>query len=312
MLLHAVDALPLDPQVAAQRNRARFEPKVHSCRWTVERDQTFARFAAEGAARCGLDAAQWEHMVWHGGLHLSKRRVDVAAPPATVEAGTQALAYWFEREPEAIPLGHHEILLDREGIVAVNKPSWLPMQPTRASVRYCLEALVRELCGSQEVHAAHRLDRGTSGVVLLTRTPQAARGIYRQFVARTVEKRYLAEVAPPPAEDHFQVTGYIVPTPHPAHACFTLAQEPREGARQSHTSFWVQTRGASSAHLRVIPHTGRTHQIRVHLAAHGTPIVGDNLYGTVPSGRLHLHASSLTFALPDSGQQVQVRAADPF
>src|SRR5688572_13226303 len=105
----------IDPAAAAT-NRARFEPKVHSCAWVTEREQPFDAFAEEAAERCGLSLEQWGRMLWHGGLHIAKRRVDAAALPTSVQPGVRAVVYWFEREPELVPLAADAILLEGEGV----------------------------------------------------------------------------------------------------------------------------------------------------------------------------------------------------
>jgi 23S rRNA pseudouridine1911/1915/1917 synthase len=154
----------------------------------------------------------------------------------------------------------------------------------------------------------HRLDRDTSGVMVVGRTAAAAADLRRQFKARTVEKVYLAlvsgRVSPPEAvidapigrdPDHRQRMA-AVPGGRPAQTTYRVLAE-------SPTHSWVEVR----------PRTGRTHQIRVHLAAIGHPVIGDTVYGRKDRaiGRTALHAWRLAFDHPGTGGRVRFEAPLP-
>jgi 23S rRNA pseudouridine1911/1915/1917 synthase len=151
----------------------------------------------------------------------------------------------------------------------------------------------------------HRLDRDTSGVIVVAKSDAVHEALARQLKARTVEKTYLAivEGTPKPARG-------VIDAP--------IARDPRrrqrmavvEGGRESVTSYRVAERFRGASLVEVQPKSGRTHQIRVHLAAIGHPVVGDRVYGKA-SGvfrRQMLHAWRISFDHPATGQRVEFEA----
>jgi 23S rRNA pseudouridine1911/1915/1917 synthase len=294
------EALPRSPDAE------RFDPPVWKARWVPERELAWGDFLSDARERLGARANQLERALFHGGVHCSGAPIDPERPPARIPAGGWVAIYGFVREPEPLAFDPKRILHDADGLVAVDKPPWLSMQRTRASARGSLEDLLQTLLGDRSLFAAHRLDRQTSGVALFVRGRARAAELGRAFAERRVAKRYLACVAPAPREDAFEVRGYLGRVAHPARFKFGLHAEPAEGRRASATRFRVELRCARGARLAAVPETGRTHQLRVHLAAHGTPIAGDDLYGPpyVPgtahaAPRTLLHAAEL--ALPRAG-----------
>jgi 23S rRNA pseudouridine1911/1915/1917 synthase len=154
----------------------------------------------------------------------------------------------------------------------------------------------------------HRLDRDTSGVILVAKNDAAHNALAKQLKERSVEKVYLAlvEGTPKPAEG-------VIDAP--------IARDPRnrqrmavvEGGRDSVTAYKVVERFSGYSLVEVRPKTGRTHQIRVHLAAIGHPIVGDRVYGR-PSklvGRQFLHAARIAFTHPRTGERMELQADTP-
>jgi 23S rRNA-/tRNA-specific pseudouridylate synthase len=162
----------------------------------------------------------------------------------------------------------------------------------------------------------HRLDRQTSGVALFARGRERAAELGRAFATRRIEKRYLACVSPAPREDEFAVRGFLGRVAHPGRFKFGLFDAPAEGLRESATQFRVRARCARGATVEALPLTGRTHQLRVQLAAYGAPISGDDLYGPPyapgaphAAARVLLHAAEL--AIPRAGAVLALAAAEP-
>lgn len=275
----------------------RFDPPLRTLRWRVERSVPFGAFLADARARVA-DDPRFESALRHGGILLDRRPLLAEGAPAGVSAGAGVVLYAFEREPAPVALAADALLAEDDDLVVVAKPPWLTMQGSRASQRLSLEALVRERTGDSSLVAAHRLDRQTSGVALFARGPAAARALGRVFAERRVEKRYLALVAPPPAADAFELAGRIARVPDPARPRFGLVAE---GGAECAARFRVLARAGARALVAAAPATGRTHQLRVQLAAAGHPVVGDDHYGPAfaagaasAAGRVQLHAARLS------------------
>ncbi len=301
---------PLTParSPAAQR----FAPPVHACHWKTDAELSLAALVAEAGARLGR-AQLAERALWHGGIHVSGRPVDCDTPPAVIAAGSAISVYALAYEPEPIALAPARILYDDGALVAVDKPAWLTTQRSRASVRLSLEAALRALLGDASLVAVHRLDRETSGLVLFARGTQAARWCGRELRERRVEKRYLAVVSPAPREERFAVTGALGRVRDPRRIRFALGGE-LYAPRASASRFRVLSRGEGCAGVECVPLTGRTHQLRVHLASVASPIAGDDLYGAAWSPgapeRTLLHAAELILRRP-SGQWLALTAPPP-
>ena len=281
---------------AFRSERDRFDPPLVRHRWVTVQALDRAGFLAEARARCaaaGLGADAFERLLWHGGLHLDGRPHGGDEVPGRVAAGTRVDAYAFATEPEAVVFDTRRILAEGSDWLAVDKPAWLTTQATRASRRLSLEARLRAESGCAALVAVHRLDRETSGVVLFAKTAAAAARLGGAFAAGRAQKRYLAVVAPAPDRERFEVSGFLGRELDPGRYRFALRGAEEPGFRWSHTRFRRMSRDRRCAGVAAEPLTGRTHQIRVHLAAAGAPIAGDIVYGGAPAPRLLLHALRL-------------------
>jgi tRNA pseudouridine32 synthase/23S rRNA pseudouridine746 synthase len=199
-------------------------------------------------------------------------------------------------------------------LIVVDKPSGLLCVPGRG--------VGKEDCLSRRVQAefpdaliVHRLDMGTSGIVVMARGAKAQRELSIQFQERQVHKRYQA-----------LVDGQWTATPAGEIAlpiCVDWPSRPKRKVdhtmgRPSVTRYRVLDNGAAQAVSRIElePMTGRTHQLRVHMEAMGHPILGDDFYGTPAScakaGRLMLHACELTLGDPETGLPLRVECPQPF
>ncbi len=217
--------------------------------------------------------------------------------------------------PEAIPL---EILYEDEDLVAVNKPAGMVVHAgagnhTGTLVNALLHRFqtLSTLGGELRPGIVHRLDRFTSGVILIARTDAAHRALAAQFAGREVEKVYLALVHGRLAAETGRIDKPIARDPQRRTRMTT-----RLGAgRAASTSYRVLRRWPAFSYLEVRIHTGRTHQIRTHLAAIGHPVVGDRLYGAParipglpPLGRFFLHAHRISFRSPSTGRPLTIEA----
>ncbi len=229
-------------------------------------------------------------------------------------------------EPEDIPI---DVVHEDSRVVVVNKPAGLVVHPGAGNARGTLvNALlghVRDLSGVGGVlrpGIVHRLDRGTSGLLVVAKDDETHRSLARQFAGRTVEKEYLALVLGQPVRASGEVDTPIGRDPVHRQKMSVRARRGRE----ARTSWRVEERFDGAALLRVRIHTGRTHQIRVHLASIGHPVAGDGVYGgtRTPSSRRAdaraalqslerpaLHAARLAFTHPASGERLTLEAPLP-
>lgn len=194
-----------------------------------------------------------------------------------------------------------------EACLVAEKPAGLLAVPGRTESD-SLATRVQAL--HPDARIVHRLDQATSGLMLFARGAFAQRTLGRAFEARQVHKRYVARVEGLPAADAGEIDA-------PLAADWPRRPRQRvdaEGGRPALTRWRVLRRDADSALLELEPLSGRTHQLRVHLAHLGHPIRGDRLYAPPPwhAVRLLLHASELAFLHPTQGQRLHFRSAAPF
>ncbi|MDP3420796.1 MAG: RluA family pseudouridine synthase [Thiobacillus sp.] len=208
------------------------------------------------------------------------------------------------------------LLYEDDTLLVVDKPSGLLAVPGRgADKQDCLAARVQARYADALI--VHRLDMATSGLMVMARGPAAQRVLSMTFAAREVTKRYVAVVAgrlDTPAEDWDVIDlPIIVDWPNRP-----LRIVDHQSGKPSLTRWRVLGYDASGLNTRVElePITGRSHQLRVHLRALGHPILGDALYAPSSvqalSGRLLLHAQSLRFAHPLTGEALAFESAAPF
>jgi 23S rRNA pseudouridine1911/1915/1917 synthase len=215
--------------------------------------------------------------------------------------------------PEDLPL---EILYEDQDVIAVNKPAGVVVH---AGAGVHSGTLVNRLVhhfgtlsaagGDLRPGIVHRLDKNTSGVLLVARTDFAHHALASQFSRRTVEKVYIALVQGTMKTGHGRITAKISRDPVRRTRMTARLGE----GRAALTDWEVVRRWPAYTLLRVRIGTGRTHQIRVHLASIGHPVAGDRLYGAPPdpSGRFFLHAHRIAFDSPSTGARITVESPLP-
>lgn len=252
----------------------------------------------------------------------------VVKPTHRPRAGERVEVRWpaarpAEAQPEAIPL---EILYEDDALLVVNKPAALVVHPasgheTATLVNALLHHCRGQLSGIGGVARpgiVHRLDKDTSGCLVVAKNDETHLALSAQFASRKVEKVYHAIVCGEVARDQGNIRVAIAR--HPSHRKCMAVDEER--GRQAHTGYRVLKRLGGATLVEAHLHTGRTHQIRVHFKFLGYPLVGDLVYGNRQNQRLEdltgyraprqmLHAWKLSFLHPRTGRRVALEAPDP-
>lgn len=290
-----------------------------------EGGQRLDRFLSEHVPE--LSRTRIQALVEHGRVRVngaqakSSHRIEIGDSialeiPAPVASAAKA---------EPIPL---EILYQDADVAVVNKPAGMIVHPgAGARGGTVVNALLHEFGRHDELSSVggelrpgivHRLDRETSGALLIARNDAAHRALSEQFSSRLIEKTYVALVHGRLKENSGRIE---LPVARDLHRRIRMTTRRREG-RTARTDWRARLRLDGYTFVEADLHTGRTHQIRVHFSAIGHPVVGDTVYGAprqakagselLPElARNFLHAARLRFAHPVSGQAVEVRAPLP-
>jgi 23S rRNA pseudouridine1911/1915/1917 synthase len=219
---------------------------------------------------------------------------------------------------EAIPL---TIVYEDADIVVVDKPAGMVVHPAHGHLSGTLVNALLAHCpdlagigGALRPGIVHRLDKDTSGLVIVAKNDAAHHNLQTQFQARLVHKTYLALVEGAPQAAHGVIDAPIGRDPQHRQRMAVVTGSSGRG-REARTEYRIVERFPQHALIEAEPVTGRTHQIRIHLAFIGHPIVGDRVYGfrkqRLALPRQFLHATRIAFTLPSSGQPVEFTSPLP-
>ncbi|MDE2291864.1 MAG: RluA family pseudouridine synthase [Elusimicrobia bacterium] len=272
----------------------------------------------KGSTRSGV-----QKLIVDGRVRVDGRAGEARA--STRVAETDAVVVRYPRREDPPPkVERLAVLHEDEALLVVDKPAGVLSHPTDKVARNSVTAILAEQRPGTRLFLAHRLDRETSGVLVLTKDPVSARRLQEQFERRETEKEYLALVRGRPAW-----TETVVDLPlAKAGGAVKVRQAGTEDGAPAVTAFRVEAAGEDAALVSCRPKTGRLHQLRVHLAHLGHPILGDLLYGggdelylkavagtiteedRAAAGALRqmLHAQRLRFQHPGTGAVVDVTA----
>jgi len=212
---------------------------------------------------------------------------------------------------------HFEVLLDDPYLLAVNKPGGLPTLPGGGFMENTLLHLVQKQIPN--ANPVHRLGRATSGIVLFAKTPQAAAKLSANWNTPGVQKIYRALAQGIAQHNAYEILTPIGLVPHPLIGSVWAADQ---GGKPSKSVAKVISRTTSTTTFEVSLYSGRPHQIRIHLASIGHPLLGDPMYGFTGQplehlpglpgdGGYFLHAQFLKFVHPITGEQINLEAALP-
>ncbi|MFW7381244.1 MAG: RluA family pseudouridine synthase [Oligoflexus sp.] len=281
------------------------------------------------AANIGLSRRKARRIIDLGGSYINRKRVRVASRPVEfgdiIELEYNPQAYQQLKKAD-IHLSAEDIIYEGHDFLAVNKPPGLPSQATKTQAVFHVVAQLKKVLEAQgkkhsKLQLAHRLDKETSGVLILANRAEAMTWVSDQFRQRQIEKTYHAISYGLSKLDQFSV------------ACQLSAIQPEtgivkvvnRGGKESVTHFKVLKRFPewNLTLFQCQPITGRSHQIRVHLAHRGFPIVGDKVYGQEKHKELPdevqsiitqhhmLHCSAMQFVPAPAADQVRIHADYP-
>ncbi len=265
-----------------------------------------------------LSRSQLQKLIRQGQILVAGQSV---RPSSAVQTGEVITVYLPAVEPDApqpetTPLA---VVYEDDDLVVINKPAGMVVHPAHGhasgTLVNALLARYPDLASlslsdgeaTDRPGIVHRLDRDTSGLIMVARTPQALRRLQQQFKARTVEKTYLALVFGRP-----EAPEGIIEVPLGRDPRFRQKMAPRADGKPARTHYRVLEDFEPYSLLEVGLETGRTHQIRVHLAWLKCPVVGDTVYGRKKNvlglKRQFLHAWRLRFRHPRTGETIELEA----
>ena len=313
---------------------------------TIEEDQPEQRIDRWLRRRCPeLAQGRIEKMCRKGEIRVDGKRVKastrvgpgqvVRVPPGISDLQPKRIraAPQQSAPSDLVDELRSRIIFKDEDLIVLNKPAGLAVQGgtgQKVHIAAALPGLRFER--ADDPHLVHRLDRDTSGLLLLARTPVAAETLGRKFSTRDVTKMYFAAVAGRPNPSAGRIRYAVFKSGPRGHERMQVVPpdevKAHSGAKHAHTDYRVVDQaGNRAAWVALWPRTGRTHQLRVHMAAIGCPIAGDGKYGSRSqvnlgdgwgaalgggvSRKLHLHAANLSLTHPKSGAPIEFSAPLP-
>lgn len=286
-----------------------------------ERLDTFLRRQFPAASRGAI-----QRLIEEGHITINGKPTKPTHAP---RAGEVVQVEWpearpAEAQPEEIPL---DILFEDEALLVLNKPAGLVVHPAAGNEEHTLVNALLHHCegelsgigGVARPGIVHRLDKETSGCMVVAKNDDTHLALSAQFAGRQVEKIYHAIVCGVMTRDEGNIRAAIAR--HPSHRK-RMAVRDDDNARPAHTGFRVLERLREATLVEALLHTGRTHQIRVHFQSVGHPLAGDATYGQrqtirlaeltgYEATRVMLHACKLAFIHPRTGRRLKFEAPWP-
>jgi 23S rRNA pseudouridine1911/1915/1917 synthase len=298
----------MSPTATEQVHRLRVaaETQQRLDKFLVEQLPEFSRARLQALIKQGRVLVKGKPAAKSGQLLEGGEEVEVRVPPPEAS----------DLVPEAIPL---DIVFENEDVLIVNKPAGMVVHPAagHASGTLIHAALahapqIEGVGGELRPGLVHRLDKDTSGLIVLAKNDAAQQALQEQFQRREIAKTYIALVDGAPSTPTGRIEAAIGRDPRERKR---MAIRRGGKGREAITEYRVVERFKNHTLLEVDIHTGRTHQIRVHLAFIGCPVVGDKVYGrrkpSLPIARQFLHAARLGLRLPGESKMRAFEAPLP-
>ena len=300
------------PVRAAHRNEMEFSFTAAE----TDRGQRLDKFLAGRLP--GLSRSRVQSLIKEGCVTVNGRSAKSSqdVEPDDVVSGAVPPDKPAEAQPQDIPL---TVIYEDRHLAVLNKASGMVVHPAHGNEDGTLvNALLHRygtmssIGGVARPGIVHRLDKETSGCLVVARTDSAHQSLTEQFAGRSVEKVYLAAVQGVPSPGHGTVETQIARDPHDR---LRMAVVPAPAGKSAVTDFAVINTFGTDALVKCTLHTGRTHQIRVHMKHLGHPLLGDETYSRLSrqtrTGRLMLHALRLGFSHPETGSRMIFHAPVP-
>jgi len=281
------------------------------CRDDAVTETSLINFLQQKLPHISIDS--WQERLAYGGVYLNARAArkdQTFAPPAMIEYYEPK--YDIRKAEAVFPTFKMEnIIFEDDYLLAVYKPAGLPSLPAREQNARCLKNQIEDYLGSTKIHMPSRLDTSAQGLILISKSPDMHGPLQRLFEHREIKKTYLLAAADCPTWSSQVVRAAITRSPH-----HPVLRMPAESGQEAVTHFNRQNTfptdkdGGDIYIIKAEPMTGRTHQIRVHAASIGIPIVGDNFYGGKAAMELHLLSYGLRFEHPISKKEISLFVPD--
>lgn len=269
-------------------------PDFQDISLTLGKDDSGKRLDGALADQLPISKRRIRLAIDDGGVYINKRRCRKAG--LKIRGGERIRLVILESE-KLIPFSAEQILWQEDSLILINKQAGQYAQEALHRSKGTLPAEIATWLGltgeaARLVRPVHRLDRDTSGLMLFSASAETLNHIQAHW-STCVEKTYLAVVEPAPAWEEKRIT-LSISKQRNKHGCY----RPYQTDRACDTSARVVQREGKRALLELTPHTGRSHQLRVHLSAEGCPILGDARYGGKSHARMMLHAYRLCVQPP--------------
>ncbi|MGN0728587.1 RluA family pseudouridine synthase [Treponema sp.] len=298
-------------------------------KWTATRQQTINEFLRQKIPEIfegEISNSKIRRLIMCGAVYVNSAQCRI--PSFKIRPGTEVRIiedrekFFFEKQPQDIDfvLTEKEVVFEDEFLIAINKPPFLPTEQTitgkRKNAHDCVvEYLWRKnpsLRNPPYAGIMHRLDRETSGILMFTKTRSINKDIAEMFAERKIKKIYRAVCTGKiPEKKEFTVENFIGRISPKSAACKMGIKPESAGGQFAKTDFKLVAEKNGFMQIDCRLHTGRTHQIRVHLSGVNLPITGDSLYGGIKADRIKLHARRLEFIHPVSKEKIIIDSEIP-
>lgn len=261
-----------------------------------------------------------DHRVWLNQKPVLKKSIEISALDwVEIEIPEAIRISGSSKQPAMAPAQPLDKLYEDDHLLVINKPSGIAVHPGAGSRRETIldrfrhqYPMIDEIKDSDRPGIVHRLDQGTSGVLVMAKDEITQKRMQKKFKKREIDKTYLALVSGKMRQQNGKISEPIIRHPRQRKKFTVPRQVLNIQARNAETEFSVRLEFEKFSLLILRPSTGRTHQLRVHLSHVQHPILGDSLYGKKGQfDRLALHASSISFDHPQSGVHLTINAPLP-